>query len=326
MSNLISIIIPVHNVEPYLSQCLSSLQAIKPVTDGGEAKTEFIIIDDKSTDRSGDIAEEFAAQDKRFKVYHASTNVGSSASRNAGLEFAKGNYIGFVDSDDYVDENYLSLLYENLIKNDADICVCNYLSREKPAIARCSEAVFIGEDILSEYIAGGIYNRIFNKLYTRDVIGDVKFPVGRDMTEDGVWTPKVLFNAKRICRINIPLYHYRVRSGSICRSGFSFKKRAGYWMNVAEHFFGMFANINKPSDLKILSSRFFRDFPKFLASNVYGVKEIFVTFKITVVDFQSKIRPHVAPNSREEKILNLLLTEDDINVVKQELIVKEASP
>ena len=119
MKELISIIVPVYNVEQYLDDCLISIinQTYKNI--------EIILIDDGSTDKSGKICDEYAKKDSRIIVIHKE-NGGVSSARNAGLRIAKGAYIGFVDPDDWIAEDMYEVLYSNAKKYDADVSVCKY--------------------------------------------------------------------------------------------------------------------------------------------------------------------------------------------------------
>jgi len=119
MVDLISVIIPVYNVEPYLKKCLDSVvtQTYKEI--------EIILVDDGSTDGSGPICDEYAAQDKRIRVIHK-RNGGLSDARNVGLDRCSGRYVTFIDSDDYVASDYVERLYRILVEYNADIAVCDY--------------------------------------------------------------------------------------------------------------------------------------------------------------------------------------------------------
>lgn len=119
MNELISIIIPVYNVEKYIGKCIDSL--IKQKYDN----LEIILIDDGSSDNSGEICDKYAKKDKRIKVIHKK-NSGQADSRNIGISKASGKYIGFVDSDDYIDKDYYNRLYKTLVKNNADVVTCKY--------------------------------------------------------------------------------------------------------------------------------------------------------------------------------------------------------
>ena len=113
---MISIIIPVYNVSQYLDECLKSVSA-QTYTDW-----ECILIDDGSTDNSGDICDRWCVKDPRFRVIHQA-NAGVSAARNKGIDLAQGDYITFIDSDDWVDDDYLDLLHASLHTSHADLCI-----------------------------------------------------------------------------------------------------------------------------------------------------------------------------------------------------------
>ena len=119
MNNLISVIIPVYNVEQYLSKCLDS------VVNQTYKNLEVILVDDGSTDNSGKICDEFALKDNRIIVIHKS-NGGLSSARNEGLKFAKGQYVGFVDSDDYIEIGMYEKLLEVSLKYGSDVVCSNY--------------------------------------------------------------------------------------------------------------------------------------------------------------------------------------------------------
>ena len=116
---MISVIVPVYNVEKYLRQCLDSVLAQT------YRELEIILVDDGSTDGSGAICDEYATRDSRIKVVHQQ-NGGLSSARNAGLDLATGEYVAFVDSDDYIHETMLELLYQALVENNADTVICNF--------------------------------------------------------------------------------------------------------------------------------------------------------------------------------------------------------
>src|SRR5690554_3128411 len=117
---LISIIVPIYNVERHLSKCIESICAQT------YSLIEIILIDDGSTDNSGVICEEYATLDSRIKVIHKK-NGGVASARNTGLRFATGNYIGFIDPDDWIESNMYENMYNKIKKDDSDICICNYI-------------------------------------------------------------------------------------------------------------------------------------------------------------------------------------------------------
>lgn len=315
MNDRVSIIVPMYNVESYVEQCFNSIAAQQ------HENIEVIVIDDASTDRSGAIADEFAARDSRFKVVHLPANVGSSSARNVGLENASGNYVAFVDSDDFVDNDFILTMLVHLLDRQADICVCNFLLDEKPTENWTADELS-GADILTAYIAGDLYTRVFNKLYTRAVIGDVKFPPNRNLMEDGVWTPKVLLNANRICRIVDAPYHYRVRSDGLMRKRRTFDEYVGYYLNTIEQYLILFDNVKRESDLRILTVEFIKTVLEFLRSDIIDVKEIFTALKLIASNFRSKM----IPSDPQGKIfLRLLDARDDARSFKELLQSKGAS-
>ncbi len=113
----ISIIVPVYKVEPYLRKCVDSILA-QTFTD-----FEVILVDDGSPDNSGKICDEYASKDSRVRVIHKE-NGGLSSARNAGIDVARGKYLGFVDSDDYIEKDMYELLYDNIVKEQADLSIC----------------------------------------------------------------------------------------------------------------------------------------------------------------------------------------------------------
>lgn len=221
---MISVIVPVYNVEAYLCRCVDSLLR-QTVTD-----IEVILVDDGSSDSCGALCDGYARQDGRVTVIHK-PNGGLSDARNAGLEIARGTYIAFVDSDDWVSEQFLQRLLEGLRNTDSDICECGVYHTEgagaespaAPTDAVCFDTVSAMEQLLRN---GTFRQHVWNKLYRREVIGDIRFPVGKT-NEDEFWTYQVFGRAGRVCRIEDTLYNYFQRPGSIMNAGYSLKRLHG---------------------------------------------------------------------------------------------------
>lgn len=218
-----SIIVPIYKVEDYLPRCVESLLG---QTDGN---FELILVDDGSPDRCGIICDEYAAKDPRIFVIHKE-NGGLSDARNAGLEIARGEYIAFVDSDDWVSPRYLELLRQGLETTGSDICECGIL---RTGGASCPEAaetlpeVFDTVTALEQLIRDGKFHQyVWNKLYRRETVGDIRFPVGKT-NEDEFWTYQVFGRAQRVARIDGILYNYFQRPGSIMGAGYSLKRLDG---------------------------------------------------------------------------------------------------
>ncbi|MEN6371397.1 MAG: glycosyltransferase [Armatimonadota bacterium] len=222
MAPLISVIIPVYNVEPYLRRCVDSVLAQT------YTQLEVILVDDGSPDSCGQICDGYSLADSRVKVIHQE-NGGLSAARNTGLRHAAGDYIGFVDSDDIIDSDMYAALYRAMEENDADIAVCQFLcfDREediKPGSAgetSCSTNI----EYLHNYFTPrcGQATVCVNKLYRRHLFSDIEFPPGF-IHEDEFVTHKLIYRAKRIAAIERELYYYRQTSGSIMQAPFSEKR------------------------------------------------------------------------------------------------------
>lgn len=220
MNELISVIIPIYKVEKYLDEC------IKSVVEQTYKNIEIILIDDGSPDNCPKMCEEWVKKDSRIKVIHK-INGGLSDARNAGLEIATGDYIAFVDSDDWIlPEMYEKMLF-TIKKENADICACNirscYLDHEEEW--GCKEyTVGNSEQILDMLYSDTKYPvSALNKLYKRECWKELRFPVGK-ICEDAFTTYHLVHNAEQIVQIPEAFYCYRIRSQSIMTSEFSTKK------------------------------------------------------------------------------------------------------
>ncbi|MBQ8592221.1 MAG: glycosyltransferase [Lachnospiraceae bacterium] len=213
---LISVIVPVYQVKEYLAECVESLlgQTYQNI--------EIILIDDGSTDGSGQMCETYALADNRIKVYHQD-NAGLSAARNKGLQIAVGEYIAFVDSDDYVSKEYLEKLHSLLQQYQADIAVCTYEKSEKGTLCVTNSKntyVLDSERMLREWHGKrkAIETVVWNKLYRRSVFGKgkdaIRFPEGKEH-EDTYVSHLLVQNATLVAVTESKLYMYRVRKGSI---------------------------------------------------------------------------------------------------------------
>lgn len=218
----ISIIVPIYNVENYLRKCIDSILA-QTFTD-----FELILVDDGSTDNGGEICDEYGYKDNRIKVIHKK-NGGLSDARNSGIKIAKGNYIGFVDSDDWIEPNMYEILYKLCVENDADLSTCSINIWEKDNKRQFLESdnaikVFDSRTAI-QYMYNGKLSGFTacNKLYNKDIFRDIKFPRGR-IYEDVAIMYKVYDSANRIVFIDFPLYNYIYRQSSITRSRFSEKR------------------------------------------------------------------------------------------------------
>ncbi len=213
---MISIVIPVYNVEAYFEECLQALY----VQVYGDF--EVVMVDDGSTDGSGEICRKWTERDKRFRLISKS-NGGLSSARNAGIEASNGDYITFVDSDDAVHPHYLSILMEMASRSEYAIVGVGMtrFTDEMPLIDCKIEKLFhyLPEDALKEmlYQNGMLINSACGKLFSRELIGDIRFREGI-MYEDLEWMTRVLEGMPKSKRVGIcdaPLYFYRKREGSL---------------------------------------------------------------------------------------------------------------
>ena len=216
-TDLISVIVPIYNVEKYLNRCVDSIinQTYKNL--------EIILVDDGSPDNCGKICDEYAKKDKRIKVIHKK-NGGLSDARNAGIDLAKGKYIGFVDSDDYIEKDMYSYLYNLVLENNAQISICNwYEVNENERIDKNIKFndFTIGKDRAIEMLIQDkiIKNYAWNKLYDISLFKkyDIRYPYGRKMEDVGT-TYKLFYYSKKIAIGNKPEYNYIIRSNSIMNS------------------------------------------------------------------------------------------------------------
>jgi glycosyltransferase involved in cell wall biosynthesis len=211
---LVSVIVPVYNVENFLDYCITSLtkQTYKNI--------EIILIDDGSKDKSGDICDEWYKKDSRIKVIHQK-NGGLSAARNKGLENSKGDYICFVDSDDFVKENFIEAFIISMEKTNADIAICDIASAklaepERPldkvyqlTIKECKD--WLKNPLSREYVLMVV---AWNKMYKRQIFHDIRFDHGK-LHEDEFMVNKLLSVVKNAVFVPVDSYVYRNNEDSI---------------------------------------------------------------------------------------------------------------
>lgn len=221
MESLISIIIPVYNVEKYLKRCLES------VIHQTYINLEILLIDDGSTDRSLEICREYEKIDSRIKVYHKN-NEGLGLTRNYGLKHANGEFITFIDSDDYIVTDAIEMLYLKEKETDADIVIANYYYKNTVQEVHLSEGFYREseiKDILMVHAMGnsprvldGLSYTAWGKLYKKNILCNnrIEFPSERKMIwEDLVFNTEVFSVCKRIYVSHYPIYYYCYNEGSL---------------------------------------------------------------------------------------------------------------
>jgi glycosyltransferase involved in cell wall biosynthesis len=237
---MISVIIPVYNVEPYLRKCLDS------VLNQTYRDLEILIIDDGSTDGSGKICDEYKV-DERVKVFHTE-NRGLSAARNLGLDNATGDWIGFVDSDDWIEPDMNEVLIKRAEETGADVVECGFFIEypNRRAEVNRQNQIMSGLEAVSNLLENKLYNAAWNKLWRRDCYKDIRFPEGR-VYEDIATTYRVFYCAKRVCSIDIVLYHYVHRKASLTNTR-NLKNLDGYWRSHKERYEYLYNRLDQDSD------------------------------------------------------------------------------
>lgn len=211
---LISVIVPVYNVEKYLPRCVDSILGQT------YANLEIILVDDGSPDNCGKICDDYAKKDSRMKVIHKK-NGGLSDARNVAIDVAKGEYITFVDSDDYVDANYVSYLYQLISENNCQVSViqpCSFHENTMPVAKQSAEQVKMLssiEAIKTMFYQRGIDTSAWGKLYHNSLFKTgIRYPKGL-LFEDNPVTFRLLYQSNQVAVSNRQLYYYMIRPDSI---------------------------------------------------------------------------------------------------------------
>ena len=206
---LISVIVPAYNIENYIQGCMDSILS---QTYGN---LEIIAVDDGSTDNTGKILDEYARKDQRIRVIHQE-NKGLSGARNAALEIARGEYIGYVDGDDRIRPEMYETMITECEKNNAEMAITAYAQiGENAEQTDCTGDVIPmqRDDALDAYICDNrsfnIYNSVWSRLYKADIVRDLRFPVGRN-SEDIIYTTTAMCRMKKCVFIDRPMYEYTV--------------------------------------------------------------------------------------------------------------------
>ena len=210
--DLISVIVPVYKVEKYLEKCIES------VLKQTYTNLQIILVDDGSPDNCGKICDEYAKKDSRIEVIHKA-NGGLSDARNVGISKAKGRYIGFVDSDDYIKEDMYEILLNLIKKYDADVSICNLYD-----VIDGNECIRNKENGIREYSRLDILKKVlldkniqsyaWNKLYEKELFDEIKYPIGKKYEDIG--TTFYLFEkCNKIVVTSEPEYYYLKRADSL---------------------------------------------------------------------------------------------------------------
>lgn len=236
-SDLVSVVVPIYNVRPYLDRCISSL------VNQTYANIEIILIDDGSTDNSGTLCDEWGKRDGRIIVSHK-TNGGLSDARNAGVEICHGEYIVFVDSDDYVDTEFIQKMHQSLVDSSSDMAMCSVIWEDengKP-LSNSPEAAFARDVVSGRACMGLTYSNpnavtAWNKLYHRSLWNDLRFPKGK-LHEDEFVFHEIMYQCDRVATLSDKLYHYVQHQGSIMHAKYNIRylDRTDAWIQRLQSF------------------------------------------------------------------------------------------
>lgn len=213
MADLVTIVVPVYNVQNYLARCIESLinQTYKNI--------EILLIDDGSNDDSAIICDEYQEKDERISVYHKE-NGGLSSARNYGIERAHGTYIAFIDSDDWIENRFVERLMAVIQEDNSNIACCGFkIVNENNIIVseKCSKESFVLSNIsaLENILLDGcVKNVAWNKIYEKNLFNEVRYPEGKNY-EDVATTYKLILKAQKVSVVNESLNNYFLRSDSI---------------------------------------------------------------------------------------------------------------
>ena len=227
-NTLITVIVPVFRVEKFLERCLES------IINQSYRNLEIILVDDGSDDSCPDICDKYSKIDKRIIVYHK-LNGGLSDARNYGIEKSHGEYLFFIDSDDYIDENMIKNLYDALEKNHSDISMCSFCYVDECGVLLLKQnelstvGSFSNEEIFKMYDQNGvswILGVAWNKLYKKTLFDDIRYPYGK-LHEDNFISFLIYNEAKKITIIEDRLYFYTQRNQSIMGNKFNVRHADG---------------------------------------------------------------------------------------------------
>ena len=220
MNGVISVIVPVYNVEAYLRQCLDS------ILEQDYENLEVLLVDDGSRDMSGSICDEYARRDNRIRVIHQA-NAGGAAAKNAALRIATGEYLSFVDSDDYLEPGAYSHMLRLMEENRADVVRCSFRNvfrtRSEDNLYESGCCVVDGKVFLRRFTTDWTCGLLWNKLYKRRLFDGIFFPEEHKI-DDEYFTYRGIMNAEKVVCDDRIIYNYRKRLSSIMSSSESRKQ------------------------------------------------------------------------------------------------------
>ena len=275
MKDVISVIIPVYNVEDYIGECLDSLKAQT------YKNLEIILIDDESTDNSGNICDDYAIRDDRIKVIHKK-NGGAASARNEGLKIATGEYLTFVDSDDYLDAESYEYMINKIQEYNADLIQCGLRRIYKNKIVDYKNDVLVSkitefdvESYLKRYTFDWTCGLIWDKLFKRELFDGIYFETGHKV-DDEFFTYQGVMNAKKIICSPEIFYNYRQRKSSVVNETDSLERmlfdRIDFLQKRRKNIISRFPNLKQDFDFHYLDNLMYTSKESFVTVDV--VKQI----------------------------------------------------
>lgn len=235
MPVFLSVLIPVYNVEKFLPRCLDSL-----LNQQLPADVEVVCVDDGSTDRSGELCDAYAQRDSHVRVIHQD-NKGLGGARNSGMKAAHGEYVAFIDSDDYVSDDWYSKIRVTLEREKCDILFFNYSRIESTIIKKCraykTKSGYINRDELLFDIVSDVIMKsaMWQMSLKRELFCDIEFPENRMILEDYAVMPQILLKAESIYYLNESLYYYCIRESSLTQASNCDKRLRCYQLAVERY-------------------------------------------------------------------------------------------
>lgn len=320
---LVSIIVPVYKVEKYLDRCVESLisQTYENI--------EIILVDDGSPDNSGKLCDEWANKDKRIRVIHKK-NSGVSATRNRGISESTGKYLVFVDSDDWLEQNAVELLYNKLIVENVDMVCGSYFintdETEKEIITRDlykrNEKFFMNteefkDSILKSFLNGKIPGYLWLFIIKKDlVIGDKPFKEDISLAEDLIFLIEIFTRAQSIYFYDVSHYHYYINQNGLTRSATYYRKNIKNMPKLTKHFEEIIENNWNDSDLIEIRRA---------ASAKMVMSYIYAMFKQTEEEEFRKVLSEILEDEEVNKLLkysNLILLDDGLKKYIERIFLK----
>ena len=273
MKNLISVIVPVYNVQTYLPQCIDSILS------QDYRDLEVILVDDGSKDASGEICDRYAEADSRVRVVHQ-TNAGGGAAKNTALRLATGELLSFVDSDDYLEPGAYRHMVDLLRKHDADVVRCSFRSvfrsHSEDNVYEPGCMAVPGTEFLVRFATDWTCGLLWNKLYKRSLFDGIFFPEDHKI-DDEYFTYRGIMNAERVVCDDRIIYNYRKRASGIMLSGQSVEKRVMERIDfmekrrkiVAERF----PELQRPFDIAYVDALgYLADYPDNTAASIRNLR------------------------------------------------------